>query len=331
MKRALVFALTGLAALLSCKTKHAPGEIIVAIDSDLTPGVDFDELHIDVITTAGPSKLDTIKEFGQRSLPNSFPMTFAIVSNGDPTTKVQIRVAAGLSTLPGGHSVVGMPLLLREVTTTIPVDRVALLRIHLEWVCIGFAKQNPAPDTYVEGNCPVDGLTCLGGECVDFALDSATLPDYDDALVFGGGHAGAGDGTCFDALACFAGAQVVQPDANCTIAKPAGDPTRTNIALVSARCQGGICDDGSDTCLVPLDNATAAGWTEVGGRLHLPPAACRKASGVVVSTTCPTKTASSPTCGPWSEIKSPAGTFNAPLPDGAVAADGACSVDAGSD
>jgi hypothetical protein len=315
------------AILASCKAKKAPGEIIVAIDTDLTPGVDFDELQVEVVAPAGNSNFPPIKEFGERSQPYSFPMTFAVVSNGDPSTKVQIRVAAGLSK-GGGHSAVGLPLLLREVTTTVPVDRVALLRVHLEWLCVGYAKQNPAPDTYVEGNCPVDGLTCIAGECVDFALDSSTFPDYAESLVFGGGHAGAGDGTCFDTLACFAGAEVVTPDGGCTIPMPSGDRARVNVGLVSSKCQGGVCADGSATCVVPLDASTPAGWTEISGRIHLPPAACRKASGILVSTSCATKTASTPTCGPWSEILTPAGTFNATPPDSGPT--GTCS-DAGAD
>jgi hypothetical protein len=326
MKRSVAVAACLFTVFAACKAKKAPGELVVAIDSDLTPGVDFDELHVDVVSQGvTPPDFPTIKEFGQRTQPYSFPMTLAIVSNGDPRTKVQIRVAAGRST--GGHSVVGIPLLLREITTSVPVDRVALLRVHLEWLCVGYAKENPAPDTYVEGNCPVDGLTCVAGECVDFALDSTTFPDYDESLVFGGGHAGRGDGTCFDTLACFAGAEVVTPDAACTIPMPAGDAVRVNVGLVSARCQGGICDDASATCVVPLDTATPAGWIEKDGRIRLPPAACRKARAVLVTTSCPTKTASVPTCGPWSEVLTPAGTFNASFPDAAV---GACA-DAGTE
>jgi hypothetical protein len=116
---------------------------------------------------------------------------------------------------------------------------------------------------------------------------------------------------------------VVPPDASCTIPTPAGDPGRVNIGLVSPRCEGGICADESATCVVPLDSSAPAGWNEIGGRIHLPPAACRKARGVLVSTSCPTKTASIPTCGPWSEILAPAGTFNATLPDAGAAA-GTC-------
>jgi hypothetical protein len=329
MKRVLAFAACAFAVFAGCKAKKAPGELVVAIDTDLTPGVDFDELQVEVVAPAGTSSFPPIKEFGQRSQPYSFPMTFALVSNGDPSTKVQIRVAAGLSTIPGGHSAVGMPLLLREVTTTIPDDRVALLRVHLEWLCVGYAKQNPAPDTYVEGNCPVDGLTCVAGECVDFKLESSTFPDYDEALVFGGGHAGAGDGTCFDTLGCFAGAVATTPDPSCTIPMPSGERSKVNVGLVSARCEGGVCPYEGDRCVVPLDTASPGGWTEIGGRIHLPPAACRKTSGVLVSTSCATKTAGVPTCGPWSEILTPAGTFTTGVP--AVDAGAGACADAGVD
>ena len=79
MKRLLAAACV-LSIVAACKAKKAPGEIILAIDSDLTPGVDFDELHVDVISEGvTPQEFGTIKEFGQRSQPNSFPMTFAVV------------------------------------------------------------------------------------------------------------------------------------------------------------------------------------------------------------------------------------------------------------
>jgi hypothetical protein len=47
------------------------------------------------------------------------------------------------------------------------------------------------------GCSAADGLTCIGGACVDMSIDSTTLPDYHDDLIFGNTN------TCFRTDLCL--------------------------------------------------------------------------------------------------------------------------------
>jgi hypothetical protein len=73
---------------------------------------------------------------------------------------------------------------------------------------------------------------------------------------------------------------------------------------------------------VPLDNDVDDGWSEQAGRLALPLAVCDKlrtglVAGVVVSTTCATKTNANPPCGAWSSVLPANDAGVAPAPDAA--------------
>src|SRR5262249_1910487 len=177
-------------------------------------------------------------EFGAPGLPTSFPATLAIVSSGKPTMPLHIRIYAGL--LAKGATAVGDPQVLRELVSDVPADRVALLRITLEWSCIGNAYDKGA-DHYVESHCP-EGTTCIAGSCPEWALDGASLPTFDAKSLFGTGE-------CFDTVACLAGGTIAPLDmATCTIPRSSVG-TNLNVALISADGHG-IC--GSDgTCYVP--------------------------------------------------------------------------------
>lgn len=95
------------------------------------------------------------------------PTTLAVVDKNLGSEPVTFRISVGKSGL--GNSPVGRPLVLREVVTTMPTNRVDLLRLHLEWMCIGTAEAKP---DYVEGLCP-ERTTCLGGKCEEWTVDSA--------------------------------------------------------------------------------------------------------------------------------------------------------------
>ncbi len=55
----------------------------------------------------------------------------------------------------------------------------------------------PIKESCNDRDCPVDGETCIGGECVAMDIDAALLPDYDDSLIFGNTN------TCFDPTVCI--------------------------------------------------------------------------------------------------------------------------------
>ena len=212
----------------------------------------------------------------------------------DSTTPVTIRVIGKRGTLVRT---------LRETVTTIPRDRLATLRMPIQWLCDGSAKSAGGAD--ITSTCD-EGLTCQAGACVPKDLVQDELPTYVPADVFGGGNE-QGSGTCFDTVPCMIGGTIAKPDANCTIPRPpgAGD---VNVALRVP--SGGICDDAETNCFVPLDRNGRDGFVDPGsngGPILLPKAACTRlaegrVTGIIVSTTCATKTETTPTCGPWSSV-----------------------------
>src|SRR5207249_1402243 len=101
-------------------------------------------------------------------------------------------IYAGLAGM--GETVVGAPQLLRELSSGVPVDRVALLRVHFEWACIGSAFDKGPPDHYVESHCD-EGSTCIAGTCRLWDVDVNGLPAYDRTKLF--------DGKCFDTVSCL--------------------------------------------------------------------------------------------------------------------------------
>lgn len=207
----------------------------------------------------------------------------------------------------------------REAVTTIPTDRVAELRMPVQWLCNESAMPQvvSTPDgkggvvNHVVGNCD-EGTTCKAGSCVPNTVKSEKLPDYAPENVFGGSADPKG-GKCFNTVGCLSEGTVVTPDMNdCTIAKPEADADRINIGLRVP--EGGICDQDSSlntTCFVPLDSQDPEGWTLVddGDRVRLPAAVCtrleeRKILAVYASTACPSKTAKFPPCFAASSVPS---------------------------
>lgn len=299
----------------SCKPSPK-GALMLAIDSDHAPGIDFDRFEIQISSTSSQDKYDKpVDELGRPGL-LTFPTTLSIVSNDDARASVHIRVVTGKAS--GGGTRVGTPRTLREVVTNVPTDRVALLHLTIDWLCVGAAK--PQPDGYVESQC-AEGLTCIAGQCVDWTIDSSALPGFDEEEVFGGGSR-RGDGDCFDTAACFAqGAMADVRLEDCSVAVPAGG-AGANVALVLVPTEGGICADATKgPCLVPLTQGALEGYRLAGDRALLPRAACdrfaeapnvRKVIGVATTAGCATKTERLPTCGEWSPYRKPLGAGGSP-------------------
>lgn len=275
MRRARLAGAVALALLGGCSS---PNELMIAVQTDLSVPDDIDTIQLEV-WSGGTQKFErsfcpdpTVIEC-QAELKH--PLTLGLVSD-EAGAPVQVRLIAFT-----GGDIAGAPRILREVETTIPAERLALLQIPLHYLCDGSAAPTSDGSSVTNAVCGA-GETCIAGTCAPAAVDSASLPDYAPEDVFGGGAA-VEDGKCFDVSACFAAATEVTVDtADCSFVAD-GDVNvalRTTAAGTSAG--DGFCI-GAEGCLVVLDEGDAGGYQQSsGGRIQLPPGVCDKlgATGV---------------------------------------------------
>jgi hypothetical protein len=303
-RRSVMLAiLTSVCALSACSQQQqqtTPGQIVVAIDTDMALPDQIDNIEVQV-SVEGTTLLDYLMPVGAGVDTQPIPATLTLVAGPDPAVPATVRVLGWKN---------GLARTLRQAVTTVPSDRVATLRMPVQWLCDGTAVPVAGSDggTVYQSQCGPD-FTCQAGQCVPSKVMPATLADYDAGAVFGGGAAPLGKGettgTCFDTIACLVAGMLEVPDDQCTVAMPAGAGANVNVGLRVAN--DGICDTTGTTCFVPLDGDSDEGWTAQNGRIALPPPVCTKLRtglvvGVVVSTSCPTKTDADPPCGPWSSV-----------------------------
>lgn len=358
MRKPIVCCAAILSLIVACSSKtETTGQLMLSMQTDLSLPKDVDTVRIEVSTFG---KVNFAQNYPVGPSGAKIPATLGIVAGANKAAPVRIRIIAKL----GGTS-----RLLREAVTTVPSARIASLRMPLQYLSLGQVVStgdgavnngNVTPSSIrtaslgtlhgdevhedaglaadaVKSSCG-DEMTSDNGVCISVNVDSNALPDYASADVFGGGDETGAGGVCFDTVNCMNGQPdtAVNTDA-CTIARPAGDSI--NVALRILPGKEGICDASNSVCFVPLDAESDSGWRTSNGAIALPKAVCAKLiqgeiAGVVASTSCPTKTSSVPTCGPWSGVTTVA-TFEggaplAPFDTGVpvIADDGAVSVDA---
>jgi hypothetical protein len=292
---------------------------MLSIQTDMNLPKDVDEIQIEISSNGSSIFNNTYTPLGAGG--TKVPATLGILPGSNAGEQVDIRVIGLLA-----HT----PVVLREAVTTVPADRMALLRMPMQWLCVGEVAST-GPGAEPASSCPAN-QTCIAGTCVDDSVDSSSLPSYDPTQVFGGasGPGGSG-GTCLDTVACFADGFAAAVDAQCTIAAPSGGKG-TNVALVAGPTGAGIC--GPQACLLPLDANTTdgTGWTtNAQGRIALPPAVCAKLKSkaiesVAVTTACKTKDESIPTCGPWNSVSNQPATVDAGAPTGVAPPPGSGKV-----
>jgi len=261
-----------------------------------------DEIQLQVLVRGAPL-LDSGYRVGVSTLEGyPVPGTLTVLAGEDPATPVTINVAGRKE---------NRWRTFRSLTTTVPEQRTALLRMPVQWLCdeTAVAMQGDTPANIVLSSTCDDGYTCIAGTCQENAIPEPQMPTYNTESVFGGPwdpEDPSKQGVCFDTLPCMITGEAVEPDADCTIARPEADSFNIALRVV----EDGICDATRTTCFVPLDADSSEGWipTEAGDRLQLPPAACEKkqqaakVTAVYVSTACPTKFAGVPPCGSWSSV-----------------------------
>lgn len=299
MKRTLMYRTAATTFLIlagaapSCATPPAPGEVMMVVETDMSLPKDVDYVKIEVLVRGD---VRFFREFKKAGVDDELriPASLGVIvdADTDPTTPVTMRVTARQKSVPR---------VLTEVVTTIPSDRIAALRMPIQWLCWDLVKDDENGDART--TCPGEGQTCIAGSCVTNKVDSSKLDTFHEEDVFGGGT-GKGDGSCFDVSPCFTGSVDAPVDlTTCTIAST--DDVNVGIRVESA----GICGPGG--CFVVLDGKSALGWQAgPGGKLTLPKAVCDRissgdAGGVSVAKVtdaCALKTNSLPTCGPWSSV-----------------------------
>lgn len=288
----------GIAVLVACERETRPqGELILALQTDLKLPDDVSRVALQV-KLDGVVKYSNAYDVGPGGV--KIPATLSLVDRENAASTVSIRLVA---------LQVDKPRVLRDVVTTVPPNRKALLRLPIQWLCVDAAslKEQPrltaddSPDL-VTTSCPTLSQTCIAGACADVNVDSSKLPDFDDGEVFGGGTK-EGGGTCFDVAGCFASAGPITLDASCTFPLP-GDPGELNVAVRLPPSSDGVC--GPTGCFVVLDSGSASGFRVEGGRVRIPESICARNLEVVISGACAAKTEKTPSCGPWSGAATPA-------------------------
>lgn len=299
LSRLLALAL-GLFASAGCDDSKPGGELVIAVSTDMAMPQQIDNVAVQVLMR-GSIVFDQNYAVGSGAQNTMIPATLTLAS-GSTRDPVTIRVSGQKR---------GRWRTYREATTTVPVDRSALLRMPVQWLCDDSAKAVPFRDSsgvtriQMISACD-DGNTCVAGQCLPTLLQEPNLPEYAPQQVFGGASQPE-RGQCFDTIPCMAAGSIVEPDAECTVPVPDGG-NAVNVALRVTN--DGICDSTTGTtCFVPLDEDPEEGWRRLpdANRLQLPLAVCDKlqsrlVNAVYVSTECPTKNASVPPCGPWSSV-----------------------------
>ena len=267
------------------RTEDPPGVLMLAVETDMSAG------HDKAVQAVGLYIRDldrnrTLFQLTEPVAPDGsvhFPATLAVIGRNNPGASIRIRVVGFRN---------GEAHVMRDAVTTIPTDRTALLRLPLRWVnyekATGKIPQGgsttPAVHTLAGDDALLDPFgtltyteckgetTTIDGACVPWTIESATLPDFVETTVFGGGTV-AGGGTCFDTEKCFASDVQTLPavDESCLLTKPSG--TFTLAVKQPAGKEGACVGDG---CFIPLEPDSPEGWTTDLGKIRLSPGTCKR-------------------------------------------------------
>lgn len=311
--RALLASLA-LGMLASCEADPAPA-IMIALNTDML--LPDDVSHVGLrITSEDDERLGQVIFEDVRPTFDasngryvSFPATLAVLPGEREAPRVRIRVVAFRAPIVDGVAVdaEAEAIVLRNVVTTIPLDRVALLQIPILFASQGgasgtLASVNATDLATVRSTCAVQEQSNIAGRCVDATIDSSSLPDYT-------GMASVDGGRCFPVAACFAGPVRIAVDtSDCSAAAPAAEAFNLGFERVvpSAESDPQFCvDDGVEArCFVPIAAESEYGWQRSGERIVFAPGVCTQlaegnADAIAGSSACAPKPLEVSPCGPW--------------------------------
>ena len=334
---------------------------MLAFSSDMSVPKDITAVGLYIRTKSGTVLYNnvveaTVSATGDRSV--RLPASFAVLSNGSPATvKVQL-IAYGTKR---------KPFVIRQATTSVPVNRLSVLRMPLLWLNqhsadtangvvvptnantsgqlnVASLLSGQVADDFAlpEGGfklpCANDDESFIGGKCV--TVDpNAQLPDFDPTE-----DPNSPDGACFSVEACFSKAasvrERIQKDGKIDLT--GFDLSSINLALVTKDGAGIALGDGRFA--ISLDSGSELeGFFVKNGALYLSSAVMHAldsglATDIVATTSCAQKTLDVGNCGPWNPAKTPLSSNRsdggipsldaAPRTDGATADADASTLDA---
>jgi hypothetical protein len=248
----ICLVLAALFVPLGCsETSDNAGGLMLIVTSDMPVPKDIDTVRIEIVRgTENLYKVDF--KLGTGPGDHQLPATLAVLPGSDPSSAVTIRVIG----MQGPRA-----RTLREAITTIPTDRVAALRMPIEFFCDGKVKQTP-PDN-IDTTCP-NQQTCSEGICVDAHVDSSMLPGYtagDELREAGTSDAGAPVDGRADADATAAPESSTGSDASDATVIPDRSTTSDAGPDVATEADAGVASDGgSDTSSrdVTIDQTTGS-------------------------------------------------------------------------
>ncbi len=175
-------------------------------------------------------------------------------------------------------------------------DHIAFVPMPLRFSCFD-TLCNGDPNT-------VATQTCKGGTCVDATVDSASLVDYGDDLVYGNTN------TCFSNLSCLANAQppALLDATNCLYSAtgPAGpNPADLNVRVIFDGFVSETLDDDRDEGFFVPD-ATKPDQFQLAPGLCHPSSTGHQILSIAASRGCPTKTSLQPLCNEGAQVLIPA-------------------------
>lgn len=281
----------GLMAVAGCKSAdRSPrdGALVVWISSDLQVPKDLTTVTAQIVRNGvaeEPRTFDLLKPDA------ALPLVIEVRAQQSSPESATIRVGAWK-----GNQL----RVFREATAVVPVDRREQLIVSLQWLCDGQVVPGASLDRPEAAGSSCDPqATCVLGRCGTQVVEPSTLKEDATGIV----DAGSASPTtaCLDVAACLGGAPTVLPrSSDCSIDAPVGG-VGLNVALALPTQSDGVCD--SQRCLIAMDGFSSdLGWVQAGTRIVLPPAVCTRLAdgrltGVVASSSCPTKTVSIAVCG----------------------------------
>ncbi len=293
MRQLTRFGFIGASLVLGCNDTPKPkGELMLAVSTDMSIDRDLDRVDVVVERENGKVFTDSIDLYPKAG--GLFtPGTYAVVAGDREGESVKVTLVARR----GSNTRV-----VRELSTTIPRERVGLVPMPVQWLCDGEVTENGKQSSCFDSS---GKKTCNLGRCADNSVDESAIQEYQAKEIYGGYASSleaARHGACFDVVRCFDGAKPVVVDLDsCTFARPEGTKA-LNVGLVVK--EDGHCHPLTGQCTIPLDSSKAFGWSSVDNTVEVPAGACDRLRdgrvfAIVATGACDTKQITTPVCGPW--------------------------------